>query len=109
MLPCAGAYTSASSSRLNACALVHHHRMLQRTLRTLKQLQLYQWPSSDAPCGADGHEPNVAAFLPRNTCLSGLAASLQGLPAPIDPVCLERNILNDQLKSVTLYLHALKQ
>ena len=45
ILRCAGAYTSASSSRLSACALIHQHRMLQRTVRNLKQLQMHRWPS----------------------------------------------------------------
>jgi hypothetical protein len=51
-------------------------------------------------------KPNVAVFLPRNTCLAELAKCLDGPGHCMDPICLERNILNDQLKALTLYLQA---
>jgi hypothetical protein len=57
-----------------------------------------------AASGGDAQRPNVAIFLPKNTSLSGLAAACGA--AGIDPLCLERNVLNGQLKALTLYARA---
>jgi hypothetical protein len=50
--------------------------------------------------------PDIAVFLPRNTCLQELRECLSGLECYVQPSSLERNILNDQLKSLTLYLQS---
>ena len=49
-------------------------------------------------------QPNVAVYLPRSTSLSGLAACVQLGEGSIEPLCLERNVLNERLKALTLYL-----
>lgn len=52
-------------------------------------------------------QPNIAVFLPRHTSLPRLAACLEVLRTPIEPLCLERNVLNNQLKALTLYTRVL--
>jgi hypothetical protein len=49
-------------------------------------------------------DPNVAVFLPKTTLLSGLATACK--EAAVTPLCLERNVLNGQLKALTLYVRA---
>lgn len=48
--------------------------------------------------------PNVAVYLPRNTLMSSLRECLLVHGFTVKPLCLERNVLNMQLKAVTLYL-----
>lgn len=50
--------------------------------------------------------PNVAVYLPRNTSTVSLQECLDIPGFQVTPLCLERNILNEKLKSATLYLHA---
>jgi hypothetical protein len=52
-------------------------------------------------------QPNIAVYLPRHTSVPRLAACLDVLRVPIEPLCLERNVLNNQLKALTLYTRML--
>lgn len=54
--------------------------------------------ASDAVC-----RPQVAVFLPRNTSMHGLEQCFAAPALGLEPVCVERNVLNNQLKSLTLY------
>jgi hypothetical protein len=51
--------------------------------------------------------PNIVVYLPRDTSVSGLANCLAPPVRAVQPLCLERNILNYQLKSLTLYARAM--
>jgi hypothetical protein len=51
--------------------------------------------------------PNIVVYLPRDTSVSGLADCLAPPVRAVQPLCLERNILNYQLKSLTLYARAM--
>lgn len=57
----------------------------------------------------DDCKPSIAVYLPRNTCLSELAACLNDPLQGTTVMCLERNILNDQLKALTLYLQLVRK
>jgi hypothetical protein len=57
-----------------------------------------------APTVTTAEDPNIAVFLPKTTLLSGLATACKR--AAVAPLCLERNVLNGQLKALTLYVHA---
>lgn len=48
--------------------------------------------------------PNVAVYLPRNTSIVTLEDCLHIPGFHIVPLCLERNTMNEKLKSATLYL-----
>eukprot|EP00892_Ulva_mutabilis_P003394 jgi/Ulvmu1/1426/UM011_0155.1 len=48
--------------------------------------------------------PNVAVYLPRNTSIASLEKCLAIPGFQVTALCLERNLLNEKLKSVSLYL-----
>lgn len=54
--------------------------------------------------GASAETPNVAVYLPRNTLISSLEDCLQVRGYHLQALCVERNVLNGQLKAVTLYM-----
>lgn len=54
--------------------------------------------------GASTDVPNIAVYLPRTTLISSLRECLDVPGFSLVPLCLERNILNGQLKAATLYL-----
>lgn len=54
--------------------------------------------------GAGADVPNIAVYLPRSTLISSLAECLGTPGFRLTPLCLERNVLNGQLKAATLYL-----
>jgi hypothetical protein len=57
--------------------------------------------------GNSSGAPNIVVYLPKDTSVSGLAGCLAPPLDTILPLCLERNVLNYQLKSLTLYARAM--
>lgn len=54
--------------------------------------------------GENADVPNIAVYLPRATLISSLRDCLEVPGFQLKPLCLERNVLNGQLKTATLYL-----
>lgn len=82
---------------------------LELAAKCLKVPADVQAGTSKQAGGSASKSPNVAVFLPRNTCLHQLSNSLTGADADLQTLCLERNYLNEQFKAVTLYLHVGKR
>jgi hypothetical protein len=79
--------------------------LLCRSVKDSIEMACHRLSVASLSLNGEGAEvPNIAVYLPRITVTSSLKACLDVTGFLLKPLCLERNVLNGQLKAVTMYL-----